>query len=176
MQLPFLSTAVADGWTPRAGACLNKKHTRQQRNFVLIIFLLTANPAAGAEEEPFASIAEIDEIVVTSQRREQAILRHAGNIARVDGQSLQWVRAQHIHEVMNRVAGAWVARGSGQEHQTAIRSPMLGGGGACGGFLPLEDGIPVRPAGFCNINQFIELYSEEARAIEVIRGTGRSIC
>lgn len=142
---------------------------------VLIFCLLTANPAAGAEEEPFASIAEIDEIVVTSQRREQAILRHARNIAQVDGQSLQWVRAQHIHEVMNRVAGAWVVRGSGQEHQTAIRSPVLGGGGACGGFLPLEDGIPVRPAGFCNINQFTELYSEEARAIEVIRGPGNAL-
>jgi outer membrane receptor protein involved in Fe transport len=76
---------------------------------------------------------------------------------------------------MNRVAGAWVVRGSGQEHQTAIRSPVLGGGGACGGFLPLEDGIPVRPAGFCNINQFIELYSEEARAIEVIRGPGNAL-
>jgi outer membrane receptor protein involved in Fe transport len=126
-------------------------------------------------EEAFVPITEIDEIVVTSQRREQTILRHAGNIARLDGQSLQWVSAQHIHEVMNRVAGAWVVRGSGQEHQTAIRSPVLGGGGACGGFLPLEDGIPVRPAGFCNINQFIELYSEEARAIEVIRGPGNAL-
>jgi outer membrane receptor protein involved in Fe transport len=76
---------------------------------------------------------------------------------------------------MSRVAGAWVVRGSGQEHQTAIRSPVLGGGGACGGFLPLEDGIPVRPAGFCNINQFIELYSEEARTIEVIRGPGNAL-
>jgi outer membrane receptor for Fe3+-dicitrate len=112
---------------------------------------------AWAEKEPFTPIAEIDEIVVTSQRREQVVLLHAGNIAQVDVQSLQWVNAQHIHEVMNRVAGAWVVRGSGQEHQTAIRSPVLGGGGACGGFLPLEDGIPVRPAGFCNINQFIRL-------------------
>ena len=154
---------------------MDRKHTRQQRNFVLIIFLLTANPAAGAEKEPFASITEIDEIVVTSQRREQAVLLHAGNIAQVDGQSLQWVNAQHIHEVMNRVAGSWVVRGSGQEHQTAIRSPVLGGGGACGGLLPLEDGIPVRPAGFCNINQFIELYSEEAHAIEVIRGPGNAL-
>jgi outer membrane receptor protein involved in Fe transport len=142
---------------------------------VLICCLLTVRSAVRAEEEPFVPIGEIDEIVVTSQRREQAILSHAGNIAQVDDQSLQWVNAQHIHDVMNRVAGAWVVRGSGQEHQTAIRSPVLGGGGACGGFLPLEDGIPVRPAGFCNINQFIELYSEEARAIEVIRGPGNAL-
>jgi outer membrane receptor protein involved in Fe transport len=131
--------------------------------------------AVWAEDTPPQAAAEMDEIVVTSQRREQAILRHAGNISQVDGVSLEWVKAQHIHEVMSRVAGAWVVRGSGQEHQTAIRSPVLGGGGACGGFLPLEDGIPVRPAGFCNINQFIELYGEEARAIEVIRGPGNAL-
>ena len=103
------------------------------------------------------------------------MLQHAGNIAQLDGRTLQWLQAQHIHEAMNRVAGAWVVRGSGQEHQTAIRSPVLGGGGACGGFLPLEDGIPVRPASFCNVNQFIELYPEEARAIEVIRGPGNAL-
>jgi outer membrane receptor protein involved in Fe transport len=154
---------------------LDRKHTRQRRIVVLICCLLWIQPAAWAEEEPPLPVAELDEIVVTSQRREQAIVLHAGNIAQVDGRSLEWVKAQHIHEVMKRVAGAWVVRGSGQEHQTAIRSPVLGGGGACGGFLPLEDGIPVRPAGFCNINQFIELYSEEARAIEVIRGPGNAL-
>jgi len=118
---------------------------------------------------------DIPEVVVTSQRREQSVLQHAGNIAQIDFETLEWLRAQHIHEVMNRVAGAWIVRGSGQEHQTAIRSPVLGGGGACGGFLPLEDGIPVRPPGFCNINQFIELYTEEARSIEVVRGPGNAL-
>jgi outer membrane receptor protein involved in Fe transport len=142
---------------------------------VLICCLLAAHSAAWAVGNPSAPIAEIDEVVVTSQRREQVILRHAGNIARVEGRALQWLKAQHIHEVMNRVAGAWVVRGSGQEHRTAIRSSVLGGGGACGGFLPLEDGIPVRPAGFCNINQFIELFSEGAHAVEVIRGPGNAL-
>ena len=68
----------------------------------------------GTQPELVAPLSEIDEIVVTSQRREQAMLQHAGNIAQVDGRTLEWVRAQHIHEVMNRVAGAWVVRGSGQ--------------------------------------------------------------
>jgi len=120
-------------------------------------------------------IDAIDEIIVTSQRREQPVLHLPGNVARVDAATLDWLQAQHPHEVLNRVPGSWAVRGSGQEHQTAIRSPVLGGGGACGGFLPLEDGIPVRPAGFCNINQFIELYTEEARAIEVIRGPGNAL-
>ncbi len=110
-----------------------------------------------------------------SPAREHSLVRHAGSIAVVDAKTLEWLQAQHFHELMNRVAGSWVVRGSGQEHQTAIRSPVLGGGGACGGFLPLEDGIPVRPAGFCNINQFIELFTGEARAVEVIRGPGNAL-
>jgi outer membrane receptor protein involved in Fe transport len=132
---------------------------------------LSAAQHTGSDE----SESVIEEVVVTSQRREQAMSEHAGNIARVDIGELEWLSAQHIHEVMNRVAGAWVVRGSGQEHQTAIRSPVLGGGGACGNILPLEDGIPVRPAGFCNINQFIELFSEQAQSIEVIRGPGNAL-
>ena len=130
--------------------------------------------ASETPEDPI-DMAGIEEIVVTSRRREQPISTHSGNIAQVDVEALEWLQAQHIHEVMNRVAGTWIVRGSGQEHQTAIRSPVLGGGGACGGFLPLEDGIPVRPGGFCNINQFIELFSEEAQSIEVIRGPGNAL-
>ena len=52
---------------------------------------------------------------------------------------------------------------------------MLGGPGSCGGFLILEDGIPTRPAGFCNTNQLIEVNSEQARAIEVQRGPGSAL-
>ncbi len=138
---------------------------------------LQVAPAAGTTDTPLAPIeaSEIDEIVVTSRRRAQPIATHSGTITQVDLDALEWLQAQHIHEVMNRVAGTWVVRGSGQEHQTAIRSPVLGGGGACAGFLPLEDGIPVRPGGFCNINQFIELFSEAARSIEVIRGPGNAL-
>ena len=39
----------------------------------------------------------------------------------------------------------------------------------------LEDGIPVRPTGFCNVNQFIELITEQASSIEVIRGPGNAL-
>lgn len=133
--------------------------------------------AVGHPVEPVSLDAAdlIDEIVVTSQRRDQPLTAHAGNIAQVDSETLGWLRPQHVHEVMQRVPGAWVVRGSGQEHLTAIRSPVLGGGGACGGFLPLEDGIPVRPPGFCNINLFLDLFTEEARSIEVIRGPGNAL-
>lgn len=117
----------------------------------------------------------ISEIVVTSQRREQPRLVHAGNIERLDTEEIAWVQHQHIGELLGRVAGTWIVRGSGQDHQTAIRSPVLGGAGSCGGFLILEDGIPTRPAGFCNTNQLIEVNAEQARSVEVIRGPGNAL-
>lgn len=128
-------------------------------------------PAHGAA----ADSAPPEEIVVTSQRREQPALDHAGNVARLDQGDLDAVRHQHLHELLTRVAGVWLSRGSGQEHLTAIRSPVLTGAGSCGAFLALEDGIPIRPAGFCNVNQFFEVDTEQARAIEIIRGPGNAL-
>ena len=140
----------------------------------LLIFLVLSMlllPVEAAEPETDA----ISEIVVTSQRQPQQILQHAGNINRLDAAVLERVQHHHIHELLNRAAGVWVVRGSGQEHLTAMRSPVLGGAGACGGFLTLEDSIPVRPASFCNINQLLEVNAEQARSVEVIRGPGNAL-
>ena len=117
----------------------------------------------------------IEEVVVTSQRREQPRLMHAGNIARLDNETLTAVQHHHMHELMTRVSGVWLSRGSGQEHLTAIRSPVLTGAGSCGAYLFLEDGIPIRPAGFCNVNSLFEANTEQARSIEVIRGPGNAL-
>jgi hypothetical protein len=76
---------------------------------------------------------------------------------------------------MNRVPGTYIQRGSGQESLTAIRSPVLTGPGSCGAFLFLENGIPVRPTGFCNVNDLFEVNSEQAEAIEIVRGPGSAL-
>jgi outer membrane receptor protein involved in Fe transport len=115
------------------------------------------------------------EIVVTGQRREQSALAHSGSIELLDGALIDNVFHQHIHQLMTRVAGVWVSRGSGQEHLTAIRSPVLTGPGSCGAFLFLENGVPIRPAGFCNVNQLFEIDTEQAQSIEVIRGPGNAL-
>ncbi len=125
-----------------------------------------------AEEQPGEPIAEL---VVTGQRREQAQLAHAGNIEHLDSRTLAAVQHQHMHELLTRVSGVWLSRGSGQENLTAIRSPVLTGAGSCGAFLFLEDGIPIRPAGFCNVNSLFEVNTEQARSIEVIRGPGNAL-
>ena len=117
----------------------------------------------------------IEELVVTSQRREQPRLWHPGNIDRLSAEILDEVRHHHMHELLSRVSGVWLSRGSGQEHLTAIRSPVLTGAGSCGAFLFLEDGIPIRPAGFCNVNGLLEANSEQAQSIEVIRGPANAL-
>ncbi|NIV17321.1 MAG: TonB-dependent receptor [Woeseiaceae bacterium] len=117
----------------------------------------------------------IEELVVTTQRREQPRLMHAGNIERLDEKTIDRAKHQHIHELLTRVAGVWITRASGQEHLTAIRSPVLTGAGSCGAFLFLEDGVPIRPAGFCNVNSLFEAATELAQSVEVIRGPGNAL-
>ena len=140
---------------------------RMYRILLPLLAILQLLPAIAADD--------LAEIIVTSERRPQSILQHAGNINRLDAKVIERVQHQHIHELLGRAAGVWVVRGSGQEHQTAMRSPVLGGAGACGGFLTLEDSIPIRPANFCNINQLLEVNAEQARAVEVIRGPGNAL-
>jgi outer membrane receptor protein involved in Fe transport len=128
--------------------------------------LLAIFPASAAGDE------SIEELVVTSQRIGQSILHADSNITRLGDDEILAVQHQHLQELLTRVPGVWLSRGSGQESLPAIRSPVLTGAGSCGAFLTLEDGIPTRPAGFCNVNQLFELDTEQAAAIEVVRGPG----
>ena len=80
------------------------------------------------------------------------------------------VGSTHHAEIMNRAPGTMIQRNSGQESLTAIRSPVLTGPGSCGVFLFLENSIPIRPTGFCNVNELFEVNSEQASSIEVLRG------
>ena len=131
-------------------------------------------PAETAAAAPAAQTADrIEEIVVTGTIGER--LGTAGSASRIDGDALGEIRHTHIHEALSRLPGVWVARGSGQEHLTAIRSAVLTGAGACGEFLYLEDGLPIRPAGFCNINNLFEVNGEQASGIEVWRGPSSAV-
>ncbi len=118
---------------------------------------------------------ELEEIVVHADASVAAIQGTAGSVATVDADALHLTRASHVHEVMVRVPGVWISRGSGQEHLTAIRSGVVTGAGACGEFLYLENGVPIRPPGFCNVNNLFELNTEQAVAIEVVRGPASAL-
>ena len=78
----------------------------------------------------------------------------------------------HPAEAVNRTAGVNIHRGSGQEHLTSIRSPVLTGGAGAGSFLYLENGISTRAAGFANVNGLFESATEFADQVEVFKGPG----
>ena len=118
---------------------------------------------------------ELEEIIVHADASVAAIQGAAGSVTAVDADAVNLTRASHVHEVMVRVPGVWISRGSGQEHLTAIRSGVVTGAGACGAFLYLENGIPIRPPGFCNVNNLFELNTEQAVAIEAVRGPASAL-
>lgn len=126
---------------------------------------------------PLTALAQdpLDEIVVTATRAPAALTDYPGSLTGFARSDIAAVNHQHVHELMTRAAGVWLSRGSGQEHLTAIRSPVLTGAGSCGAFLMLEDGIPLRPAGFCNVNQLFELPTELADRIEILRGPANAL-
>ena len=78
----------------------------------------------------------------------------------------------HPAEILNTVAGVNIHRGSGQEHLTAIRSPVLTGGAGAGSFLYTLNGVPLRAAGFANVNGLLEAPTEIASQLEVFKGPG----
>ena len=117
----------------------------------------------------------LDSLVVTGTRSESSLLDLAGNTAKLSEKEIDFVRADHITEVINRLPGVMVQRGNGQEHLTSIRSPILNGGAGAGSFLYLEDGIPMRAAGFANVNGLFEANTEQAGGIEVVRGPGSAL-
>jgi len=121
---------------------------------------------------PFQALAADDQIIVTAKRIEQNAQDYAGRVDVLSGERLELINSVHPAESLNAIAGVNIHRGSGQEHLTAIRSPVLTGGAGAGSFLYLEDGVPLRAAGFANVNGLFEAGSEFARRIEVQKGPG----
>jgi iron complex outermembrane recepter protein len=118
---------------------------------------------------------EVLDAIHVSARVPRAASTEAAAVSAVDAEEVERIAPQHAQEVFARLPGAWASRGSGQEQLLAIRSPVLTGIGACGAFLVLEQGIPIRPAGFCNVNQLLELPLELAGRVELLRGPGTAV-
>jgi outer membrane receptor protein involved in Fe transport len=136
---------------------------------MLPVALLSLAVAGGA------LAADLEEVIVTATRSRVALLDHPGSATRVESADVALVGSTHSSELLNRAAGAMIQRGSGQESLTALRSPVLTGAGACGAVLVLEDGIPIRPVGSCNVNELFEVNVEQAAAVEILRGPGSAL-
>lgn len=107
---------------------------------------------------------------MTAERRASPIVDVPRAITVTDRDELTFVGADHIAQVLARVPGIGMHRGSGAEHLTAIRSPVLNAGAGAGSFLFLENGVPIRASGFANINGLLDAHHEIAERIEVVRG------
>ncbi|MGH8135844.1 MAG: TonB-dependent receptor [Steroidobacteraceae bacterium] len=122
-----------------------------------------------------APAQSLDEVIVTATHRPLAVMDYPGSATRIDAAAIGLIGPTHSSELLNRAPGTMIQRGSGQESLTALRSPVLTGAGACGSVLVLEDSIPIRPVGSCNVNELFEVNVEQAAAIEILRGPGSSL-
>src|SRR5689334_924760 len=143
----------------------------------LSVFLLLLPMAAAAQQPDDLQDAdwvqgENMDVVVTAARHSQDNLTTPASVSRIGGDELAALDAKHQADALNRAAGVYIQHGSGAESLGAIRSPVLAGAGACGAFLVAEDSLPIRPVGFCNLNEMFELNYEQAGSLEVLRGPG----
>jgi len=137
--------------------------------------LLLALATVSTSPLSYAEYSLLDEMVVTGTRSETSIMDLAGNTSKVSEQEINLLNPDHIEEVLLRVPGVNLQRGSGAEMTIAIRSPVLTGPGAGGSFLFMEDDIALRSAAFANNNGLSEAHFEQAGSIEVIRGPGSAL-
>ena len=136
-------------------------------HLALLALLATALSARGQPVE--------EDILITASRVEEDALQLPLSWSTINSATLALVSPIHINEVMQRVPGAWVSRGNGQESIIALRSPVLTGTGSCGSFFSAADGISLRAPGFCNVNQLFDSNFEQAGRIEVIRGPATAL-
>lgn len=135
--------------------------------FALACLLASSIPGRTAPVE--------EDILVTASRVQEEALKLPLSWSIVNSEALALVDPVHINEIMQRVPGAWISRGNGQESIISLRSPVLTGSGSCGAFFSAADGISLRAPGFCNVNQLFDSNFEQADRIEVIRGPATAL-
>ena len=139
------------------------------------LILMALAPFAASAAEQTVDPVEPEDIVVTATRDKRSAFQTPASISRIGDQTISDIDSKHQADVLNHNAGVYIQRGSGAESLGAIRSPVLAGAGACGAFLVAEDSLPIRPTGFCNLNEMFETNYEQARQIEVLRGPGSAM-
>jgi len=119
---------------------------------------------------------ELETVIVSGSKQETRLSDSVVSISVVDADKLAAANADHPSELFASVPGVWISRGgSGQEHLSALRSPVFTGSGACAAFVVAQDSIPVRGPGFCNVNQLADTFFELADRVEVYRGPASSV-
>ncbi len=112
----------------------------------------------------------METVIVTASRTPDTAFTLPVAWSALDDSTIERIAAQHSNQVFNRVAGAWISRGNGQESLISLRSPVLTGAGSCGAFMTAQDGISLRSPGFCNLNQLFDANLLQAGKLEVLKG------
>ncbi|MBY6191706.1 TonB-dependent receptor [Microbulbifer agarilyticus] len=134
----------------------------------LSLAVATGSAHSTAEEQATG----LEQVSVTAARTPQPLLSQPASVSIVNGETLSAIGAVHPSQALSSVPGMNINRGNGQESLIGLRSPVLTGAGSCGAFAVAQDGIPVRGAGFCNVNQLFDTHFEQAGRVEVLRGPG----
>jgi iron complex outermembrane receptor protein len=137
-------------------------------------FLFNAKLAHSDVSEA-AKLAAMETIIVTATRQELNGIDLGQSWSKLEVLEVEQVDLQHSNQLFNRVSGAWVSRGNGQESLISLRSPVLTGAGACGAFFTGEDGINLRAPGFCNVNQLFDANLLQAGGVEVLKGPSTAV-
>ena len=145
--------------------------------FFLNVFRALATPNNPAPESPETLEVAPDEITIIGSPLSIGLgsKNPAGNYSQISSQEIDFVSSATPSALLNRLAGVNIQKGSGQEHLTAIRSPVLTGGAGAGSFLYLEDGVSLRSAPFANVNGLLDAITELAGEIDIVRGPGSAL-
>ncbi|MFT5283808.1 MAG: iron complex outermembrane receptor protein, partial [Yoonia sp.] len=137
---------------------------------IFISLLAYSHQTSAQETSPI-----IEVISVTTTKTAKAINQTPDSISAVLAQEIELISGQHISQVLDSAPGIWISRGNGQEHLTAIRSPVLTGAGSCGAFFMGLDGISIRAPGFCNANQLFDINYQQADRIDILRSPASTL-
>ncbi len=132
--------------------------------------LLSATATAAVPPQEADGAGALETVIVTATRTSQDGDTLPSAWVALNEDTITRVAAQHSNQLFNRVSGAWVSRGNGQESLISLRSPVLTGAGSCGAFMTAQDGISLRAPGFCNVNQLFDANLLQAGAVEVLKG------
>jgi outer membrane receptor protein involved in Fe transport len=143
-----------------------------QRSALISLCAISSNVIAQFSDDnsEITNEDEIYEVSVIGTRIAESIKDQSANVFVLGDDELGKVSAIHVQQALSRVPGVTMQRGSGQESLPGIRSAVLTGAGACGSVLILEEAIPVRGAGVCNVNELFDTHFEQAARIDVLRG------
>lgn len=138
----------------------------QLRHAICLSLVAFSSTLMGAD----APEDSLETIIVTANRTADSGATLGQAWTALSAEDVADVDLQHSNQLFNRVSGAWISRGNGQESLISLRSPVLTGSGACGAFFTAEDGINLRAPGFCNVNQLFDANLLQAGGVEVVKG------